>query len=101
MFALKIILKYVQKTNVTDNYVSSKVVGDVGKNAMKLALKVAVDINNDMNLDYLLVDESLTQTEYATSHQKQTSQNLLPKSSTIGRVIIPTFLKFFAPEAFS
>ena len=57
MFALKIILKYVQKTNVTYNYVSSKVVGDVGKNVMKLALKVAVDIYSDLNIDYLLDDE--------------------------------------------
>ena len=64
MFALKIILKHVQKTYVTYNYLSSVVVGAVGKNAMELALKVAVDIYNEKSIEYLLGDdESLSQTD--------------------------------------
>ena len=63
MFALKIILKHVQKTNVSYHYVSIVVVGDVGKNAMELALKVAVDIYNGRNIDFLLDAESLSPTD--------------------------------------
>ena len=79
MFALKIILKYVQKTNISYNYVSSVVVGDMGKNAMKLALKVAVDIYNNINIDYLLEDESLSQSDICML-KSEADQPKLPKS---------------------
>ena len=39
MFALKIILKNVQRTNLEHNYVQSVILGNIGSNAMKLARK--------------------------------------------------------------
>ena len=53
MFALKIVLRAVQDTTVTYEYVTNVIVGDRGKNAMKLASRVAGDVLNGQNIDYL------------------------------------------------
>ena len=53
MFAMKIILRAVQKTTITFKYVSTVIEGDVGKNAMKLASKFAKDLLEENSVDYL------------------------------------------------
>ena len=57
MFALKIILKCVQKTNISRGYIQSVIIEGNGKKAMKLASKVAVDAVNNEPLDYLLAED--------------------------------------------
>ena len=60
MFALKIILKNVQRVEITPAYIDSVLVKEnrKGKEAMKLANKVAVDIYLKQDVSYL-EDESL------------------------------------------
>ena len=58
MFSLKIILKHVQKTDLDYSYVSSVIIGNNGKNAMKLASKIGLKLlNNEKNIDELLSQE--------------------------------------------
>ena len=57
MFALKIILKCVQKTNISKEYVKSVIINEHGKDAMKLASQVAVDIYNEQSITYLLDED--------------------------------------------
>ena len=54
MFALKIVLKCVQKTNISQQYVKSVIIEGHGKSAMKLASQVAVDVYNNNSISYLL-----------------------------------------------
>ena len=44
MFALKIILKNVQRIDVTPEYVQKVIVGDVGRESMELACRAAADV---------------------------------------------------------
>ena len=52
MFALKVILKNVQRMDVTHSYVNSVVLDGIGKSAMMLALK-ASDFYSKDSIDYL------------------------------------------------
>ena len=53
MFSLKIILKNVQRMDITPEYVNSVVVGDIGKEAMMLAGRVACDVYSGTTIEYL------------------------------------------------
>ena len=53
MFCLKIILKNVQKIDITSDYVNKVIVNELGKEAMKLANKVAADVFLKNTTDYL------------------------------------------------
>ena len=57
MFALKIILKNVQRIDITPAYINSVLVQEdrKGKEAMKLANKVAVDIYLKKDVSYLVL----------------------------------------------
>ena len=44
MYALKLILRNVQRTDLEEKYLEHVIVGNVGKEAMKLAATVAVDL---------------------------------------------------------
>ena len=57
MFALKIILRCVQKTNISRDYIQSVIIEGNGKKATKLASKVAVDAVNNEPLDYMLAKD--------------------------------------------
>ena len=59
MFALKIVLKNVQRVDLEHSYVESVIVGGVGKEAMKLAAQVAVDLHLNNSIDYLKTDAEL------------------------------------------
>ena len=64
MYALKLILKNFQRTDLEGKYVEHVIVGNVGKEAMKLAATVAVDFYLDRNVEYLLKDETPIQNTY-------------------------------------
>ena len=53
MFALKIILKNVQRIDVTPEYVQKVIVGEVGRNSMELACRVAIDVYSNKDTSYL------------------------------------------------
>ena len=53
MFALKIILKNVQRIDVTPEYVQKVIVGEVGRNSMELACKVAIDVYSNKDTSYM------------------------------------------------
>ena len=53
MFCLKIILKNVQRIDITSDYVNKVIVNQLGKEAMKLANQVAVDLVLNKSTDYI------------------------------------------------
>ena len=57
MFSLKIILKCVQKTNISQKYVKSVILDGHGKKAMNFASQVALDVYNNNSISYLLEDK--------------------------------------------
>ena len=50
MFALKIILKNVQRIDVTPEYLQKVIVGEVGRDSMELACKVAIDVYSNKDI---------------------------------------------------
>ena len=53
MFALKIILKNVQRIDVTPEYVQKFIFGEVGRDSMELACRVAIDVYSKKDISYL------------------------------------------------
>ena len=52
-FALKIILKNVQRIDVTPEYVQKVIDGQVGRESMELACRVAIDTYSNKDISYL------------------------------------------------
>ena len=61
MFTLKIILKNVQKLNVSHHYVQNVFQSGAGQEAMLLASKVSLDLHYRHNVNYLVNDKSLSE----------------------------------------
>ena len=57
MFSLKIILKHVQKTDLDHSYVEAVIIGNNGKNAMKLASKIGLKLLNNENTNICLLSD--------------------------------------------
>lgn len=53
MFSFKIILRNVQRMDITPEYVNKVIVQEYGKEAMKLASQVAMDLYRNNEIDYL------------------------------------------------
>ena len=53
MFCLKIILKNVQRMDITSDYVNKVIVNQLGKEAMKLSNQVAVDLLLNKSTEYI------------------------------------------------
>ena len=59
MFALKVILKNVQKLNISSQYVTEVILNKKGKRAMLLAVQVAVEFYEGKDISYLEKDVNL------------------------------------------
>ena len=57
MFALKIILKTLQKTDLKHSYVEKVIVGSNGKNAMTFASVIGTKLLNNENIDPFLTND--------------------------------------------
>ena len=53
MFALKYLLKNLQRMDITPGYVKSVITNEAGKSAMALACQVSCDVYSDIKIDYL------------------------------------------------
>ena len=60
---LRVILKNVQKIDITSDYVNKVIVNELGKEAMKLANKVAVDVFLKNTTEYLDSKPIIEQTD--------------------------------------
>ena len=53
MFALKYLLKNVQRIDITPAYINTVITKEAGKAAMQLACQVAVDVYSGKDISYL------------------------------------------------
>ena len=72
MYALKIVLKNVQRTNLEHTYVQAVIVGDVGLKAMVLGSSVAVALQNDDSTDTLLTNPDIIEETNICIHSEKT-----------------------------
>ena len=61
MFALKIVLKNVQRIDVSCEYINDVIVNEKGFQAMCLGTRVAHDLHNKKSINYLMSDEVLSE----------------------------------------
>ena len=72
LFALKIILKNVQRTDLPQSYVKFVILDNAGMDAMKLASQVATDMYLNNQIEYLKSDQQLIEKTNISGNPKKT-----------------------------
>ena len=89
MFALKIILKNVQKLNISSQYVNEVIVSQRGKRAMLLAVQVAEDFHEGKDISFL--DKGVNLGKDTDTFFFQTKVKLQHLKHVLPIIFTPTF----------